>query len=137
MTKTKIETKLTTSEVTNSRLLMSMIAGKPGEKSRTAERVVQTVDAELREKGSVDLPIYDVRVSINGIELDFRDFTDEVTRQLDTLVMREAGELLKRTVGNQLDDLLRATYESLHRLNEGVQKKATELLGYNPWKDEL
>lgn len=133
---TKIDTKLTTREVTDSKLIMIMIAGRRGEKSRTAERVVQTVDAELREKGSADLPVYDVRVSINGIELDFRDFADEVTRQLDDMVTREAGELLKKTVGDKLDDLIYEAHQSLERLNEGVQKKAAELLGYNPWKDE-
>ncbi len=132
----KIETKLTTREVTDSKLIMIMIAGKRGEKSRTAERVVQTVEAELREKGDADLPVYDVRVSINGIELDFRDFADEVTRQLDDMVTREAGELLKKTVGDKLDDLIYEAHQSLERLNEGVQKKAAELLGYNPWKDD-
>lgn len=132
----KIETKLTTREVTDSKLIMIMIAGKRGEKSHTAARVVQTVEAELREKGDADLPVYDVRVSINGIELDFRDFADEVTRQLDDMVMREAGELLKKTVGDKLDDLIYEAHQSLERLNEGVQKKAAELLGYNPWKDD-
>lgn len=132
---TTIDTKLTTREVTDSRLIMIMIAGKRGEKSRTAERVVQTVEAELREKNE-DMPVYDVRVSINGIELDFRDFADEVQRQLDDMVTREAGELLKQTVGDKLDELIYDAHESLRRLNEGVQKKAAEMLGYNPWSTE-
>lgn len=74
-------------------------------------------------------------MSINGIELDFRDFATEVQRQLDDMVTREAGELLKQTVGDKLDALVADTHESLLRLNEGVQTKAAELLGYNPWKD--
>lgn len=131
---TKLTTKLTTREVTDSRLIMIMIAGKRGEKSRTAERVMQTVETELREKGA-DMPIYDVRVSINGIELDFRDFADEVQRQLDDMVMRAAGDLLKQTVGTKLDDLIAEAHDSLERLNDGIQKKATEMLGYNPWSD--
>jgi hypothetical protein len=52
--------KLTTREVTNSRLLMIMISSCCGKNSRTAERVVQTVDAELRSKGA-DTSVYDVR----------------------------------------------------------------------------
>ena len=131
---TTIDTKLTTREVTDSRLIMIMIAGKRGEKSRTAKRVVQTVEAELRAKNE-DMPVYDVRVSINGIELDFRDFTDEVQRHLDDMVMREAGELLKQTVGGKLDELIVDVHASLERLTEGVQKKAADLLGYTPWND--
>ena len=126
--------KLTTREVTDSRLLMIMIASRRGEKSRTAERVVQTVEAELRDKNA-ETPVYDVRVSINGIELDFRDFAAEVERQLDDMVTREAGVLLKQAVGDKLDDLIADAHEALQRLNDGVQKKASELLGYNPWKD--
>jgi hypothetical protein len=126
--------KLSTREVTDSRLLMIMIASRRGEKSRTAERVVQTVEAELRDKNA-ETPVYDVRVSINGIELDFRDFAAEVQRQLDDMVTREAGVLLKQTVGDKLDDLIAEAHESLQRLNEGVQKKASELLGYDPWKE--
>ena len=132
--KTAPEQKLTTREVTDSRLLMIMIASRRGEKSRTAERVVQTVEAELRDKNA-ETPVYDVRVSINGIELDFRDFAAEVQRQLDDMVTREAGVLLKQTVGDKLDDLIAEAHESLQRLNEGVQKKASELLGYDPWKE--
>lgn len=130
-----VPTKLTTREVTDSRLLMFMIAGDRGEKSRTAERVVQTVEAEMRAKGDADAPIYDVRLSINGIDLDFRDFSAEVQRQLDDMVMREAGELLKQTISDKLDTLIESTHEALLQLNEGIQKKATEMLGYNPWKD--
>jgi hypothetical protein len=128
--------KLTTREVTDSRLLMIMIASQRGEKSRTAERVVQTGEAELRAKGS-DMPVYDVRVTINGVELDFRDFAAEVQRQLDDMVTREAGELLKQTVGGKLDDLVADAHESLRRLNEGVQKKAAEMLGYSPWERDV
>lgn len=127
--------KLTTREVTDSHLLMFMIAGSRGEKSRTAERLVQTVEAELRDKGA-DTPVYDVRVSINGIDLNFRDFITEIQRQLDDMVMRAAGDLLKQTVGDKLDDLIGEATRALRRLNEGVQKKAAEMLGYNPWKDE-
>lgn len=54
MTTKKIEpaVKLTTREVTDSQLLMIMIASKRSEKSRTAERVAQTVEAELRDKNA-------------------------------------------------------------------------------------
>ena len=127
--------KLTTREVTDSRLLMIMIANCGGKNSRTAERVVQTVDAELRGQ-SADMPVYDVRVNINGIELDFRDFAAEVQRQLDDMVMREAGELLKQTVDDKLGNLIADTHDSLQRLNEGIQKRAAEMLGYNPWSNE-
>lgn len=133
-TETKIDKKLTTREVTDSVMLMTMIASNRGEKGRTVERVVQTVEAKLRETGE-DMPVYDVRVSINGIDLDFRDFVDLVQRQLDDMVKREAGELLKQTVGDKLDELIFDAHESLRRLNEGIQKKAAELLGYNPWND--
>lgn len=132
--KTEPTSKLSTREVTDSRLLMIMIASKRSEKSRTSERVLRTVEAELRDKNA-DAPVYDVRVSINGIELDFRDFAAEVQRQLDDMVTREAGELLKQTVGDKLDALVADAHASLQRLNEGVQTKAAELLGYNPWKD--
>ena len=132
---TEPASKLTTREVTDSRLLMIMIAaGKPSGKSRTVERVVKTVEAELHGKNA-ELPVYDVRVSINGIDLDFRDFAAEVQRQLDDMVMHQAGELLKQTVGDKLDLLAADAHESLQRLNEGVQKRAADLLGYNPWQD--
>ena len=134
--KTESDQKLSTREVTDSRLLMIMIASnRSSATSRTVDRVVQTVEAGLREQ-SADTPVYDVRVSINGIELDFRDFAVEVQRQLDDMVTHEAGELLKQTVGDKLDELIYDARESLKRLNEGVQKKAAELLGYNPWRDD-
>lgn len=126
--------KLTTREVTDSRLLMIMIASCGGANSRTAERVVQTVEAELRD--NPDTPVYDVRVSINGIELDFRDFAMEVQRQLDDMVMREAGELLKQTVEDKLNGVLSDAHASLQRLNEGIRERAVEMLGYNPWSDQ-
>lgn len=119
--------KLTTREVADSRLLMIMIAACGGTNNRTVERVIQTVSAELRSK-SMDTPVYDVRVSINGIELDFRDFAVEVQRQLDDMVMREAGELLKQAVEDKLGDLITDAHDALQRLNEGIQKKATEML---------
>ena len=136
MTIKKTATKLTTHEVADSLLLMTMIASTRGGKSRTAERIVKTAEADLRSNNSADAPVYDVRVSINGVELDFRDFAEEVQRQLDDMVMREAGELLKQTVGDKLNDLINDTHTSLKHLHEGVKQKAVELLGYNPWKDE-
>lgn len=114
---------------------MIMIAACGGKNSRTADRVVQTVDAELRSKGE-DMPVYDVRVSINGIELDFRDFAAEVQRQLDDMVVREAGELLKQTVDDKLGNLITDTHDALQRLNEGIQKRAAEMLGYNLWSGQ-
>lgn len=129
--------KLTTREVTDSRMLMIMISQRPGEQAfgRTVERITRTVETELKAAGR-DMPVYDVRVSINGVDLDFRDFASEVQRQLDDMVMREAGELLKQIVSDKLDDLMHEAHESITRLNDGVRKKAAELLGYNPWRDE-
>jgi len=121
--------KLTTREVADSLLLISMIANN--KEGRAGERIRETV------KGlPAGTPVYDVRVSINEIDLDFHDFAGEVQRQLVDMVRREAGELLKQTVGSKMDDLIASTHETLQRLNEGVQQKAADLLGYNPWKAE-
>lgn len=136
----EVSKKLSTRELTDSRMLMIMISAGPSHGSKTVERVLATVDEELKAKknepGGEHLPVYDVRVSVNGVELDFREFTAEVTRQLDDMVMREAGKLLKDLIGDKLGTLIEDAYQNLEKLNRGIRQKATELLGYNPWRDE-
>jgi hypothetical protein len=46
----------------------------------------------------------------------------EVQRQLDDMVMREAGELLKQTVDDELGELIADALDSLQRLNDGIQR---------------
>lgn len=112
--------KLTAREVADSVMLMTMIAPHK-DKMRLA--------ASALKGGSTEALVYDVRVSVNGIELDFREFAAEIQRQLDDMVRHEAGELVKQVIGRRLDDMVEDSYETLRLFNEGLQKKAYELLG--------
>lgn len=70
-----------------------------------------------------------VVLMIDGFEADFRKFAEECERQLDRMVVEKAGELLKDQIGDRLHEFLNAA----EHFEEGLKRRAAELLGYNPW----
>lgn len=126
--------KLTGREIAASKMLITMLTRKSAEGTTKGEEVRATVAASAT---SPSTPIYDVRVSINGVELDFHAFEAEIDRQFKDIVQRAAGELLKQTLGDKMDSLMEDVCNTLQVLNKSVQEKASEALGYNPWAESL
>lgn len=120
--------KLTTREVVDSRMLMNMIGAGGRDTARRIAESVEKPKSGYDPKSEHD-PVYDVRVSINGIDLDFRDFAAEIQRQLNTLILDRATKLLDQVIGDRIGQLIEQTTASIQDLNLGIQRKAAELPG--------
>lgn len=75
---------------------------------------------------------HDIRVIINGVEVDFVEFAKKVEKQLDSMVAEKAGELLKAKVY----DMLEPFHDAVAEFERGLKKQAADMLGYNPWEYE-
>lgn len=74
----------------------------------------------------------DITVSMNGVEFDFEKFAEIVYKQLDVMVVEEAGKMLKQ----KTSDLTERLHDSIEHLTQGIRKQASDALGYNPWEYE-
>lgn len=74
----------------------------------------------------------DITVTMSGVEFDFEKFAEIVYKQLDTMVVEEAGKMLKE----KTSDLTERLHDSIEQLTQGIRKQAMEHLGYNPWEHE-
>ncbi len=74
----------------------------------------------------------EVTVTIDGMEFDFKLFSDHVEKQLNQMVAERAGALLQDRTG----DLMQKLQDSIDELVNGIRKQAADALGYNPWENE-
>jgi hypothetical protein len=118
-------TKLTTAQVGNNVMLMTLVSSPKAEKSEALERIMANNPVGFKEHDEV----YDVRVSINGIDLEFKDFAEEVNRQLDTLLAEAARDLVKELIGTRIQDLTERYDAALLELTDAVESEAARLLG--------
>lgn len=121
-------TKLTTAEVAGNIMLMTLINSPNAMKSKALERVL----AEIPSGAAARAKICDVKVSVNGVDLDFADFADFVNRQLDTLVTGAARDLVKELLGSRIQDLTDRYDAALRELTFGVEREAIRLLKRAP-----
>lgn len=124
-------TKLSTREFTDNIMLMTLVSSKKENKSRVVERLI---DKAGDLKSDIQ-PAYNVEIKVNGIELDFNDFTEEVTRQLDSLVVEEAGKLIHHQVmeaTSHLTDALREMEERIKLLSQATESRVRQALGLPP-----
>lgn len=125
-------TKLTTREAINSVMLMNMIgATKQYGSSKTFDRILDSV-RERQAQNPLD-PLdhaYDVEVRVNGIEVDFRDFTKTCVDQLDAMVLDAAKELLAESaVIEEMNSTLYDLQEKLKEYAELVESKLKKEYG--------
>jgi hypothetical protein len=110
--------------------LVTLLSGSRAKRGQLFEKVMETFKAQPGLEH-----IYEVKVSVNGVEMDFQDFTDEVQRQLDAMVMVAARKVVDeqfadrfREIGAQIHDAEQAAKD----LCNAVEAKAREMWGLPP-----
>lgn len=121
-------TLLTTRQAIDHPFLLTLLSGAPAQQGRLLERVLAVAEARPEKT-------YEVEVRVNGVELDFAEFTDRVSEQFDELVVRAARKLLDEqlqgrvaTVAEELGRAERAAKDLANAI-EDEARKALDLPG--------
>lgn len=119
--------KLSTREFTNSVMLMTMVSAPNAERSKILERILETA----RRDGGIkteDQKVYDVRITVNGIELDFEEFAKHANEQIDELVVEAAGDIVRGTLDPKFVDIQNRVETALGELAEVAEGEVRRLL---------
>ena len=124
-------TPLTAREFTDHLFLLTLVSA--GEKSfGVLDKIMERAKARQLSEGTKE-PIYHVEVKVNGIELDFQDFTNKVRQQLDEMVMHEARALFDEHFVNwEIHDTLSRINRELRDLGDSLEAKARVARGLPP-----
>lgn len=109
-------TKITARELADDIILTEMLASKSAKRNEVIDRLLVT------QRGRAERS-YEIEIKINGIELDFRDFTTEVERQLSELVARAARSLINERV----EDRIKTIYAAIDDLRSSARALASSL----------
>jgi ERCC4-related helicase len=100
-------TKLSTRQFIDDTMLLKLVSGSRAKRSRVFERLMETRNPDEDE----DTKSYQIDIKINGIEVDFEDFTSEVNRQLDEMVMRAARSIIENSIQERVRAVSAAMYD--------------------------
>ncbi len=123
-------TKLTARQAVDHPFLMTLLSGSRAQRGKLFERVMETVAQQPQEERT-----YEVEVRVNGVELDFADFTDEVQRQFDEMVMRAARKLLDEQFADrfsEISDQCYAAERAAKGLRNAMEAEARKAWGMPP-----
>lgn len=126
-------TKLTPRQAMDHPFLITLLSGSRAKRGKAFERVMDTLHAQ--GPGHT----YDVEVSVNGVALDFADFTDEVQRQLDEMVMRAARKLFDEQFADRFQEIAEQTYaaeRAAKDLRNALEAEARKAWGMPPAPEE-
>lgn len=110
---------------------MTLVSSPGAEKSNVLQRIIDSGGIDQNKGHTPNTPAYDVRVTINGIEVEFKDFAEEVNRQLDSLVSEKASEMIREIGFGQLDDIRERIQSQLENLADEVKNRVDDLLKVN------
>lgn len=127
-------TTLNTNQVIDHLFLLTLLSSPRDDRSKLLDRFMATVHGQPDKEKT-----YVVEVRVNGIELDFGDFTDKVRAQLDELVMGAARRLLDeqfadrfRAITHTIDDAQRRAED----LCNALEAEARKAWGMPPGQDQ-
>lgn len=100
-------TKLSTRQFTDSVMMMELVSGLKAKRGKVFERLMAT----RPQGGDENTKSYEIEIKVNGIEVDFEDFTNAVNRQLDEMVMRAARSIIEDSVQERVRAVSDAMYE--------------------------
>lgn len=121
-------TKITSKQFTDSFLLTLVSRGPTGNGKRLIDKILETVSEQI----PTDAAIFDVKIMVNDVELDFNEYVDRINESLEDLVTRAAEKLFKEQTENlreslnrlieQVDDVT-VTFEQAARMSLGLPKE--------------
>lgn len=122
--------KLTTTEAIDMQtatgnVLMHVMSGASPEAMKRFEQVLGIAESK-------DEPKYEVVLTINGVEHDFRAFAEMLSATIDRHVMVAATKLVRETIGTKLVDATESVVNALDDLRLGIRAEAGRLLGFDP-----
>jgi hypothetical protein len=109
-------TKLSTRQFIDNTMLLKLVSGSRAKRGRVFERLMETWNPADDE----NTRSYQIEIKINGIEVDFEDFTSEVNRQLDEMVMRAARSIIE----DSIQERVRAVSDAMYDIEQHVKDLA-------------
>lgn len=93
-------TTISTEQVIDHLFLLTLLSSKRAERGKLFDKLMDTVASQPDKEKT-----YQVEVSVNGIVLDFNDFTAKVNAQLDEMVMSAARSLLDEQFADRFREI--------------------------------
>lgn len=127
-------TTLTTRQVTEHPFLLTLLSSK---RARKRSKLLDLVMAAAATRPDGE-KTYDVKVSVNGIDLDFTDFTDNVVNQLDEMLMRAARKLLDEQFTDRFREVSEKLYDAERHakdLRNALENEVRKAWGMSPRQD--
>ncbi len=125
---------LSTSQAIDHLFLLTLLSSSHAKQGKLFERVMATTEGKPREE-----KVYQVEIRVNGVELDFHDFTDKVRGQFDELVMAAARKLLDGQFADRFRVISGAIYDAqthAKNLRNALEAEARKAWGLPPRQDE-
>lgn len=127
-------TTLTTRQAIDHLFLLTLLSSKRAERGKLFDKVIAGVSTQPDGEKT-----YSVEVRVNGVELDFNDFTAKIHGQLDEMIMRAARSIVEE----QYTERFRSISEMLHDaerhakdLRNALEDEARKTWGMPPRQDE-
>lgn len=80
---------------------------------RTGKKICEDVAESAKPDGT-----YDVKFSVNGVELDFTDVFTSYDQQMDRIIAEEAEKLISKKFDGLLDSIETTRTEGLQKVRE-------------------
>lgn len=125
-------TPLNTQQALDHLFLLTLLTGRKADGGKLFNQVMTTLDGQSEKT-------YHVEVRVNGIELDFNDFTDKVNEQLEELIMNAARKLLDAQFADRFREISSHIYDAEQQaknLRNALEATAREAWGMPPRQGE-